>query len=200
MSDAAHDLLYELAEAQAGYFTASQATKVGMGRSTLRYHALSGGRYERVQRGLYRLRHFPASLHEHVVAAWLPVRGAGAVISHASALELYGISDIIPTAVHVSVPRAKRGLRARVGVRVHTLDTPLRAAEIRTVAGVPATSPERTLVDVLENGAEPEQVELAIRQALDRGLTTPRRLRESAANRSARTRALIDAAVERVPA
>ena len=50
---------------------------------------------------------------------------------------------------------------------------------------------------LLGDGIQPEQVELGIRQALDRGLTTPRRLRESAAKRSARIRAAIEDAVER---
>lgn len=199
MSDA-HQRLYQIAEGQAGYFTARQAVDAGMDRATLRHHARPSGRYERVQRGLYRLRQFPSSPHEHVVAAWLPLRSAGAVVSHTSAIELYGISDIIPSSVHLSVSRAKRGLRPRAGVQVHTLEAPLKASEIRQVAGVQVTSPERTLVDAIEDGIQPEQVELSIRQALDRGLTTPRRLRESVANRSARIRAVIEDAVARVPA
>lgn len=70
--------------------------------STLRHHARPGGRYERVRRGLYRLRHFPTSPHEHVVAAWIPLRDAGAVVSHESALELYELSDVIPSATDLS--------------------------------------------------------------------------------------------------
>src|SRR6059036_2813522 len=93
-----HDGLYWIAESQAGYFTAQQALDAGMDRSTLRHHARPGGRYERARRGLYRLRHFPSSPHEHVVAAWLPLRDAGGVVSHESALELYDLSDVIPTA------------------------------------------------------------------------------------------------------
>ena len=62
------------AEAQAGYFTAQQAVNAGMDRSTLRYHARPGGRYERMRRGLYRLRHFPSSPYEHIMVAWLPLR------------------------------------------------------------------------------------------------------------------------------
>src|SRR5688572_15875617 len=114
-----HDGLYLIAESQAGYFTAEQALGVGMDRSTLRHHARPGGRYERFRRGLYRLRHFPSSQHEHVVAAWL-VLPSPAVVSHESALELYELSDVIPNAVHITLPRAKRGQRARPGVRFHT--------------------------------------------------------------------------------
>ncbi len=200
MSDTAHDQLYHLAEQQAGYFTASQAESAGIGRGTLRHHARPGGRFERVRRGLYRLRHFPSSPHEHVVAAWLPLRPTGAVVSHESALELYGLADVIPAAVHLSIPRAKRGVRPRSGVRIHTLEVPLETDEVRTVDGIAVTSPERTLADALDVGSAPEQIDLAVRQAIDRGLTTPRRLREVVDGRAARTRLFIESAIGRVPA
>lgn len=58
--------------------------------------------------------------------------------------------------------------------------------------GVPTTSPERSIVDSLEAGTQPEQVELAIRQALNRGLTTPRRLRVAAADRPDRARRFVE--------
>lgn len=195
-----HDGLYRLAESQAGYFTAGQALGAGMDRSTLRHHARSGGRYERVRRGLYRLRHFPTSPHEHVVAAWLPLRGAGGVVSHESALELYELSDVVPDAVHISLDRAKRGQRPRPGVRIHSLERPPGASETREVSGVPATTPERSIVDALESGYQPEQIELAIRQALERGLATRRRLRAEASERSARVRALVERATAGAPA
>jgi predicted transcriptional regulator of viral defense system len=195
-----HDGLYRVAESQAGYFTAGQAIAAGMDRSTLRYHARPGGRYERVRRGLYRLRHFPSSPHEHVVAAWLALEGAGAVVSHESALELYELSDVIPTAIHVSLPRTKRGQRSRAGVRIHTVERPPAPSEVRTVHGVPVTTPERSIVDSLDAGTQPEQIEMAIRQALERGLTTPRRLRAAAEDRSSRSRGFIERALGAVPA
>jgi predicted transcriptional regulator of viral defense system len=187
-----HDGLYRLAESQAGYFTTQQALAAGMDRSTLRHHARPGGRYQRVRRGLYRLRHFPSSPHEHVVAAWLALQNSPAIVSHESALELYELSDVIPEAVHITLPRAKRGQRPRPGVRFHTLEQPPAAEEVRRIAGVPVTSPERTIVDSLESGSQPEQIELAVDQALERGLTTPRRLRAAATDRPARVREFLD--------
>jgi predicted transcriptional regulator of viral defense system len=191
-----HDGLYRTAEAQAGYFTTEQAVAAGMDRSTLRHHARPGGRYERVRRGLYRLRHFPSGRHEHVVAAWLVLSNAPAVVSHESALELYELSDVIPNAVHITLPRAKRGQRPRPGVRFHMLEHPPELSEIRRVAGVLTTSPERTIVDSLEAGTQPEQIELAVHQSLERGLTTPRRLRAAAAGRAVRVRAFINRLLE----
>lgn len=195
-----HDGLYRLAESQAGYFTAGQALTAGMDRSTLSYHARPGGRYERVRRGLYRLRHFPTSPHEQVVAAWLPVRGAGGVISHESALELYDLSDVVPDVVHISLPRAKRGQRPRAGVRFHSFERPPGVSEQRRLRGVPVTTPERSIVDSLEAGAQPEQIEMAVHQALERSLTTRRRLREAALGRSARVRRFVERVLAGAPA
>lgn len=186
-----HDGLYWIAESQAGYFTAEQALGAGMDRSTLSHHARPGGRYERVRRGLYRLRHFPSSRHEHVVAAWLALPSS-AVVSHESALELYELSDVIPNAVHITLPRAKRGQRPRPGVRIHTPKHSPGPDEIRRVVGVPVTSPGRSIVDSLEAGTQPEQIGLAVRQALQRSLTTSRRLRSAAAGRPMRVRAFVD--------
>lgn len=195
-----HDGLYRVAESQAGYFTTEQALAAEMDGSTLRHHARPGGRYERVRRGLYRLRHFPSSQHEHVVAAWLALSNGPAVVSHESALELYELSDVIPNAVHITLPRAKRGQRPRPGVRFHTLEHPPDSNEIRQVAGVLATSLERTIVDALEAGTQPEQIELAVRQALERGLTTRRRVRAAAAGRPSRVRAFIERLLREGPA
>jgi predicted transcriptional regulator of viral defense system len=201
MTDAIdHDGLYRLAEAQAGYFTTRQALATGMDRSTLRHHARPGGRYERVSRGLYRLRHFPSSSLEHVVAAWLPLRDSGAVVSHDSALELYELTDVIPSVVHLTLPRIKRGQRPRPGVQLHTLKQPPGSAEVRVVSGVPVTSPERTIIDTLESGVQLEQIELAVHQALQRGLTTQRRLRSAAATRPESVRKFIDRILDPVPA
>ncbi|MBA3866405.1 MAG: hypothetical protein H0X42_08700 [Solirubrobacterales bacterium] len=198
MSDVHHDALYREAEAQAGYFTAPQAVDAGMDRSTLHFHARPGGRYERVRRGLYRLRRFPSSPQEHVMAAWLPLRGAGAVVSHESALELLGLSDVIPDAVDLTVPRSERGTRPRAGVRLHTSGHPARGKEVRQIAGLPVTGPERSIFDALESGAQPEQIEMAIHQALGRGLTTPSRLRRSADSRPDRVRRFVERTVEEV--
>jgi predicted transcriptional regulator of viral defense system len=193
MSDINHEGLYRLAESQAGYFTARQAIGSGMDRSTLRYHARPGGRYDRVQRGLFRLRHFPSSPHEHVMAAWLPLRESGAVVSHESALELLDLSDVIPNSVHLTLPRAQRGQRRREGIRRHFPSNYPTNGEIREVHGLPVTTPERTIVDALKSGVQPEQVEMAVQQALDRGVTTPRRLR--ATTSSSRARRFIDASL-----
>jgi hypothetical protein len=60
------------------------------------------------------------------------------------------------------------------------------------VQGVPVTGVERTLADLLRAGGWTEQIDLAIRQAIQRGLTTPRRL---TAELPAKWRRRLDAAL-----
>lgn len=192
MSDIDHDGLYRLAESQAGYFTARQAVSSGMDRSTLRHHARPGGRYERIRPGLFRLRHFPSSPYEHLMVAWLPLRDAGAVVSYESALELLDLSDVIPTVVHLTLPRSQRGQRRREGVRLHFPQNHPDDDAVRQVHGLPVTGPEQTIVDAIRGGTQPEQVQMAIRQALDRGITTPGRLRSTAAEDTERARRFIE--------
>ena len=189
-----HERLYRLAESHSGFFTSAQAAEAGMHRSTLSHHARPGGRFERRARGLYRLRLFPESANDAIVAAWIPLAEVGAVVSHESALVLYGLSDLTPGCVHLSLPRALRGQRARSGVRLHTPERAPDEAEPRLVGGVPVTSPERAIVDSLASGSQPEQIEMAIREALRRGLTTQRRLEAAASGSSRRVRSMIEQA------
>jgi predicted transcriptional regulator of viral defense system len=175
----AEDLLYGLGESQGGYLTAQQAVEAGVPRSTLSYHAGEGGTLERVGHGVYRLRRFPSSPHGHVIAAWLALSRADAVVSHVSALELLELTDLIADEVHVTMPRSKRGSTVPEGVKAHyTLRLPGRH-ERRRAMGVPVTSVERTIADVVRAGGWTEQVDLAVRQGLQRGQTTLPRLSAS---------------------
>jgi len=177
------DRLYDLAERQAGYFTAGQAVDAGVSRRLLSHHS-AGGPLIHAERGLYRLRNFPGSPHEGLVATWLAVgRQVDAVISHDSALDLYDLSDIIPTAVHLTSSRAYRGHRGgrRPGVRLHFVTGGVPPRDRAERKGLPITSVERTLLDSLAMHGVTEQTELATAEALDRGLTSPRRLKARAA-------------------
>lgn len=196
MSDIDYERLYRLAESQAGYFTAQQAIDSGMDRSTLRHHALPGGRYERIRRGMFRIRHFPSSPHEYVMAAWLPFRAAGAIVSHESALELYDISDVIPDVVHLTLPRTERGKRRREGIRLHFPNHYPSADEVSQILGVTVTSLERTILDALKAGTQPEQIDMAIHQAVGRGITTPRRLQSIASSKSEKARGFVETSLE----
>lgn len=98
--------LFGTASEQGGYFTAEQARACGYGFALLSHHAKTG-RFIRVRRGLYRLREYPSSPREDVLAAWLALGKDVAVVSHESALDLLDLSDVIPDAAHLTVPRSR---------------------------------------------------------------------------------------------
>jgi len=174
--------LFALSSEQAGYFTSAQAQAQGYSPQLLGYHA-DHGRFERVRRGLYRLRDYPSSPREEVMGAWLAVGKESAVVSHESALEVLGLSDVVPTTIHVLVPRARRWAHALPGVTVHTTANDLAPNDIVTRQGMRITTPLRTILDVADSGTAPEQVIMAVRQAQARGLIISARLRQEATRR-----------------
>jgi len=185
-----HEALFAIATEQAGYFTTAQARDCGFSSPLLSHHAKSG-RFVRVARGLYRLRDYPSSPREELLAAWLRL-APEAVVSHESALELLGLSDVIPNLIHLSVPRARRKLTRRSGVALHTTTRPLDGPDVIVRDGMRLTGSARTIADVADAGLAPEQVVRAAAQAIDRGLTTPRRLREAALGRGRRVEQLVE--------
>ncbi|MDQ6832507.1 MAG: hypothetical protein M3008_03820 [Chloroflexota bacterium] len=163
----------------------------------LPYHT-QRGRFLHIRRGLYRLRDYPSSPREEVVAAWLAVGKDVAVVSHESAFDLLGLSDIIPDAVHLTVPRAKRHLPNLPSVIIHTTTRPMQPADITVRDGVRLTTATRTILDAAEAGTAPEQIEKAAIQAVERGLSTVQQLIQQAGQRSRRVSRLIADALSAV--
>ncbi len=172
---------------QSGYFSIDQARKHGVSRQLLSHHVRQG-RFERVRRGLYRVRGFPSSQHDEMREKWMAVGRDKAVLSHESALALLDLSDNIPDQVHLLVPRKYRGLRRPSGVVLHTRPDDERVSTVWR-DGLPLTAPARTLVDVAGD-LQPEQAAMAVEQALSRGLLTTRQLIREAAQRR-KTRAIV---------
>lgn len=190
-----HDSLFQVASEQGGYFTAAQARRCGFSNALLAHHAGQGGQFLRVRRGLYRLRRYPPSPREDVLAAWLAANPEHAVVSHESALDLLELSDVVPELVHITVPRARRYRPASPGVRVHTTTRDL-TADVVVRHGIRATSASRSILDAAESGTAPEQIITAAIQALDRGMTTTRQLLDAAEKRGGRVERLVRRALE----
>ncbi len=189
--------LFEIVSEQQGYFTARQARACEFAWDLLAYHTRAG-RFIRVRRGLYRFRDYPSSPREEVMAAWLSVGKDVAVVSHESALDLLDLSDVIPDAVHLTVPRSKRHLPSLPGVTIHTTTRPLEPRDVTTRDGIRLTTAARTILDTAEAGIAPEQVELALTQAIERALTTRQEVRDAAQKRNRRVAKLILNALARI--
>lgn len=187
--------LFDLASSQGGYFTAAQATDCGYSRSLLAHHAGSG-KFRRTKHGLYRLVEFPSSPHEEVIATWLAAGKDEAIVSHESALDLMELSDVIPDSIHITVPRSRRYRTSFPGVTIHTTTRDIQRSDTTVVEGIRISNATRSIVDSADYGTAPEQVISAVKQALDRGLTTKSRLLDAAKKSGSRVRALIGDAIE----
>jgi predicted transcriptional regulator of viral defense system len=182
--------LHRLAYSQEGLFTARQAQERGFSPQLLAHHAHTG-RFARVRRGLYRLSDYPSGEHEEIRAAWLTVGMERAIVSHESALVLHGLSDVLPNTVHLLVSREHRGVRAPSGVTLHTATAPIPDGDITTRHGIRVTTPARTIIDAARSGTAPEQIQMAVRQALQEGRTTPDQLAEHAERNGGHIAALV---------
>jgi predicted transcriptional regulator of viral defense system len=140
--------VYEIAEEQYGYFTTRQASDAGVDPRSVVMMARRGAA-ERVSRGVYRFRRFPESAYGQYMHAILWPHGVLGVISHESALALYGMSDVNPPKVHITVPQGHR-VRRRVPQFLVIHRTDLNRKEIDTVEGLRTTSPMRTIRDCAE--------------------------------------------------
>jgi predicted transcriptional regulator of viral defense system len=178
-SDEQTDLrgLEALALGQGGYFDRRDAQSHGITDSLLRYHTQTG-RFERVLPGVYRLPVAPIDPYDEYLLAWIWTNYRGAV-SHESALALYDLADILPTRIHVTVPRPFH--RTSAPFQVHL--APLPEAEVRTYNGVRVTTPARAIADAAATGTDPTQIHKAVQEALDRGLVDPDMVRAATARR-----------------
>lgn len=142
--------LAALSDRQHGVVSRNQLRRLGMSNAAIS-RAAAAGRLYRVFRGAYAVGRPTLSGHGRLRAAALAC-GKGAVISHRSAGALLGLLDKGPVVIDVIAPPS-RG-RKIDGIRFHRVRPP-RPDEVGTVAGIPCTSPARTLVDLAGTVGDP---------------------------------------------
>lgn len=162
--------LEALALEQGGYFDREDARERGIGDDLLHYYVRTG-RFERMAPGIYRLRIAPRGQRDELLLAWVWSNYRG-VISHESALALYGLSDVLPSRVQMTVPPGFRKSSTSFDLHWSQLDE----EDVMNYEGVPVTTPARSIVDAASSGTPPDQIERAVRQAIERGLASPERL------------------------
>lgn len=105
------DILRAVAEQQAGYFTAAQATQAGYPDSLHVYHTRAG-HWEKVYRGIYRLTSIPKPDWPELViwSLWSRNRAGEPqlVYSHETADMIHGLLPRRPGPLHVTVPKSFR--------------------------------------------------------------------------------------------
>jgi predicted transcriptional regulator of viral defense system len=99
-----------------------------------------------------------------VEATLWPGGGTRGVVSHQSALALYGVSDVSPARIHVTVPRRFRTHReVPRHLVLHREDVP--ETHLDVVEGIPVTTLERAI----RNCAQAHLGAELIGQAIDEG-------------------------------
>ena len=187
--------LVALATQQGGYLTARQALGVGYAYPRQHYHVQSGD-WERVARGVFRLRDYPLPEREDlIVLSLLSHDRSGqpqAVFSHETALALHDLGDVNPARVHLTVPSDFRR-QLPDGVVIHRGVVPPDDWEERD--GYRVTTPLRTLTDIAATPVSWPSLEPAVRDALRTGMVRRRQLLEAKLQEEARVRlvAAVDA-------
>jgi predicted transcriptional regulator of viral defense system len=139
---------------QGGMVTTSQAAASGVSRRVL--HSLTGaGALARRRHGVYQLTMVPSSRNDDVRAAWLqaepgPLRPdqRSAAVCRETAAEVYGIGDLYPPAIQLTLPRPRR--TNQLDVRFYAAE--LGADEVEWVDGIRVTRPARIIDDLLADG------------------------------------------------
>jgi hypothetical protein len=154
-----------LAEGQHGVVATAQLLEVGMSSDQIATRARAGWLH-RVHRGVYAVGHRRLTRHGRWMAAVLAA-GERAVLSDECAADLWGlvrsgIQRARSARLEVTVP-AHDGRCRRPDLVIHRR-TSLRADETTRHAGIPVTTPARTLLD-LATGWPRRQLERAIDEA-----------------------------------
>jgi len=150
-----------------GPFTTAQARAAGVSADRVR-----GPAYRTLFRGVYLPANVPVTFLVWVTAALLTTRGA--VVSHLTALRLYGFAIGPERPVHLSTRTSTHSRHD--GITTHRRLAPIA---VRRVQGVPVTEPNRTIVDIATKVTLVELVQAA-ELMIHRRLTTLDQLAEYA--------------------
>lgn len=147
----------DMASSQWGMITTAQARGNGVARANLA-HRIRTGELERTDHyGVYRLAAVPSSPLDDLRAAWLstnpavlaPERTAAlrpdAIIASAAAAMVHGIGDVYPAPYRIIVPGRRQSAKGAINYSWRALDS----RDVEVVNGLPVTTRERTIVDLL---------------------------------------------------
>lgn len=168
----------ELSAPQWGMVTAAQATSRGVSRVDLARLA-STGELVRLAHGVYRDSGAPIDEFEDLRVAWLSTeplqpaeqrirkREAGVVVSGSSAAHLHGVGDLRAEKHEFTTAVRRQSQRSEIRYRQRALEPD----DVMIVDGLPTTTLERTLADLVE-----ERIDLSLVADLLRDATRKTRL------------------------
>lgn len=164
--------LAEISASQWGMVTSAQAVTRGVTRLDLS-RLTEAGDLERIIQGVYKSAAAPSGSHLDVRAAWLssePSRLAserlndghrGIVVSGQTAAWLYDIGDLRSNRTELTSPIRRQTQRPDVRYRRRELSE----KDVTIRDGIPVTTPERTIADLVEDRTDLSIVANALRDA-----------------------------------
>lgn len=132
-------------------FTTAQAKREGISAQLLA-HYLKKRLVERVSHGVYRLADTPSPIDlESLIVEKLKAMPQG-VIGFKTAIRLYGLTEEVPGEIDIIVPATNVPKRRLEDVELHPIKSEIYDKDVQRLRGIPVTTLERTLVDLLRAG------------------------------------------------
>jgi very-short-patch-repair endonuclease len=164
---------WRLARAQHGVLTRGDLLGLGFSPKGIK-HRVASGRLHPLSAGLYAVGRPELTPHGRWMAAVL-VCGDGAMLSHRSAAELWGIGHEDAKRIDITLQRRREVHRAGLKVRMRPS---LPERSVVTRFSIPVTNPVQTLID-LATELKPTRLERAVNEADKLDLVDPEALRRA---------------------
>jgi len=165
--------LFDIAADNYGFITVDDARRVGIRPQRLVEMAARGA-LRREGFGLYRLDPFPVHELDSYRMATLWPHGVEGVLSHETALDLYGLSDVNPAKIHITVPKGYRVRHREMPTpyRLHHED--LNERDLTRFEGIPIVTAAKAIRQCREAHFRRDLLRQALEDAKQQGLINRR--------------------------
>jgi predicted transcriptional regulator of viral defense system len=163
--------LYEIAEDNYGFLTVEDARRADIRPQRLAEMARRGS-LRREGLGLYRLDPYPPHELDDYRKATLWPYGIEGILSHETALDLYGLSDVNPAKIHITVPKRYRLRRRQTpsSYRFHHED--LDERDVTLHEGLPIVTAAKAIRQCHKANLRRDLLRQALEDAKQHGLLT----------------------------
>lgn len=128
-------------------FNTEDARKIGISRQLIA-HYLHQGLIIRLSHGVYRLEGTESIDFEELIKEVLAAI-PNSVVGLKTALRIYNLTEELPSEIDIIVPKENVPKRRLENVRLYRIKGNIYRHDVKQIHGLPVTSPERTVIDLL---------------------------------------------------